>query len=316
MVLFLSFGLKTFGSHVYGGNITYTHLGGDQYQIDVSLYFECTSAGEGSVNIWAYSVLEGTPRLITAAQNYSGLVDTIYPFNPCYQSPAGTCLRKQTYQTTTTLESGLGGFSLHIEVFNRSANVNNLTNPASYGAIFYCNVPDPLDLIAGGYNNGPYFVNDPPPNLCITDTIRFDHSVIEPDGDSIAYKFCDPKGRIGIAGTGPEFIARPFPNVPWAAGYNTNDQLPSAIPFTINPTTGLLEGIPNALGFYVYSVCFEEYRNGILINEGNRDYMFEITNCNPNIAIADFAIRLADQYSVLFPATRLAVFRFLFVPVP
>lgn len=295
LIAMFSIGQKeSFAAHVYGGELTYTSLGNDQYRIRAIVYYDCNGTDESNANIWAYSIVDGSPRLITANQTYSGFVSNAYPFNPCYQAPAGVCLKKEIYEATTTLESGLGGFSLHMEVFNRAATVGNLTNPDNYGAIFYCTVPDPLDAVAGGSHNAPQFALDPPPNLCLHDTIRYDHSVIEPDGDSIVYKFCNPRGRFGVAGAGPEFIPRPYPNVPWCCGYNTNDQLPAANPFTIDPNTGLLVGVPNQVGVYVYAVCYEEYRNGVLINEGNRDYMFTITNCPAIPTSADFVSQTQD----------------------
>jgi gliding motility-associated-like protein len=289
MTLTLTFASTLNAEHVYGGDITYTSLGNDQYQIFVTLFYDCESATDPSeVYVWAFNVVDGTPRLLTATEIYSGSVDSTYNLNLCLNPPPGTCVKKEIYSVITTLESGLGGFSLHLEEFNRSPNVLNLNNPENYGAIFYCTVPDPSDPFSGGAHNGPTFNLDPPPNICVNDTVRFDHSVTDVDGDVIIYSFCDPKGRIGVAGAGPEFIPRPYSTVPWAIGYSTKDQLPSATPFTLDPNTGLLEGVADQLGQYVYSVCFEEFRNGVLINEGNRDYMFNITNCTPEPTDAIF----------------------------
>lgn len=272
-ILCLLFSFQTQASHIVGGEIYYDHIGGSSYKVTLIVYQDCnSSANVTSPSIVAYPLDGGSSISSVGSNVFDGFVSTTYIPNPCLQAPASVCLRKKVFETTMNLPSGTNGYDLAFEDFARSANIDNFLTPDQWSSIYYTVVPD-----VNPPNNGPRFPNDPPPNLCLNDTFRYDHSVIDPDGDSIVYKWCNPKGNFGASvGAGS-----PYPNVSWCCGYGTNNPVPSTPPFTLDPQTGLMEGIPNTNGNYVYSVCYEEYRNGVKINEGARDYMFRITNCSP-----------------------------------
>ncbi|MFT7113986.1 MAG: gliding motility-associated-like protein [Candidatus Azotimanducaceae bacterium] len=264
-------------SHIVGGEIYYTHTAGNTYKITLIVYQDCaSSANVSSPAIIAYPLDGSATTTATGSTIFDGNVSTVYVPNPCLQPPASVCLRKKIFETNMNLPIGKGGYDVAFEDFARSANIDNLNLPDQWSSIYYCVVPDVTPR-----NNCPYFPNDPPPNLCLNDTFRYDHSVVDFDGDSIVYKWCNPKGNIGASAGG----GTPYPNVPWCCGYGTNNPVASAPPFTIDPATGLMEGLPNVNGNFVYSVCYEEYRNGVKINEGARDYMFRVTSCSPRVPV-------------------------------
>lgn len=51
----------------------------------------------------------------------------------------------------------------------------------------------------------------------------------------------------------------------------------------INPITGFISGIPTVTGQFVVGVCVEEYRNGVLIGEIQRDFQFKVIPCEPEV---------------------------------
>jgi PKD repeat protein len=52
---------------------------------------------------------------------------------------------------------------------------------------------------------------------------------------------------------------------------------------SIDSQTGLLTGVPTAVGQYVVGVCVEEYRNGVLISINKRDFQFNVVSCESNL---------------------------------
>lgn len=270
--------MVSFASHILGGEIFYDHIAGTTYKVTLVLYMDCgSSTDETNATIYAYPA-DGSASLSTVLpRTFNGFVDDTYFLNPCLTPPAQACMRKSIYEGNMNLANGKGGWDLSYEQFARSAALANITLPDNYSSIYFAFVPDPNDPNVGVPNSSPRFVEDPPASLCINDLFFYDHSAVEPDGDSISYSMCNPKGNAGAAvGGGP-----PYPDVPFCCGYTPNNPMAATVPLGIDAATGMMSGEPNTNGKWVYSVCYQEFRNGVLISEGTRDYVFSVTNCSP-----------------------------------
>ncbi|MFN3875096.1 MAG: PKD domain-containing protein, partial [Flavobacteriales bacterium] len=62
--------------------------------------------------------------------------------------------------------------------------------------------------------------------------------------------------------------------------------LPSAPAIAIDPATGLLTLTPTQQGNFTVGVRVQEYRNGQLLNETRRDFLFQVVACNAAVAAA------------------------------
>jgi gliding motility-associated-like protein len=154
------------------------------------------------------------------------------------------------------------------------------------GASYSTHIPGP----PYSCNNSAYFQNFPPLAICLNENLGFDHSAVDPDGDSLVYSFETPFH--GASQTNPQpgppptftqnTTAPPFTNVVYTTGYSTNYPIASNPAFTLNDSTGWLSGTPNQIGQYVVTINAKEYRDGILINENRRDFQFNCVSCIAN----------------------------------
>lgn len=162
-----------------------------------------------------------------------------------------------------------------IQIFIRTRH--NATSPAS--EIYN------LDMVTV-YNNtfvansSPQYSNLPPLFLCATNTFTLNHSALDADGDLLVYSMYTPYD---------DAPAPTFPNnsvvlspVTWVAGYSANSPFNApAPPVTLNSSTGIMTGVANTIGQFVFGVKVAEYRGGVLLSEMTRDYQMNTVICPP-----------------------------------
>lgn len=167
-----------------------------------------------------------------------------------------------------------------------------------------CGLPTTFPI---GNNSAPTFNNFPPIFLCQSDTFNFNHAATDPDGDSLAYKLCDPYDEYsGGVNTPPAFVGNNpvIPIIPWQTGFNAIKPLgPPRL--VIDSITGMLTGIPQNVGQYVVGVCVEEWRNDSLINTTRRDFQFNIVYCPPiaqaGIDTTQATLSVCNGNAITFP---------------
>ncbi len=149
-----------------------------------------------------------------------------------------------------------------------------------------------------GNNTSPTFNNYPNTTICLGDPLDYNHEATDLEGDSLAYKFCQPTSSPGQAGN-PNFCfasppanpvgnwncpppiryAQSFPQFPWHQPMAGNPVV------AIDSVTGKITGKPFSLGQFVVSVCVEEWRNGVMIGKIFRDFQFNVVNCPKKVEI-------------------------------
>lgn len=137
-------------------------------------------------------------------------------------------------------------------------------------------------------NSSPYFNALPPLLLCATNPFSLNMSATDADGDVLVYSMYTP------------YDDNPFPTYPnnlftpstvtWSPGYSAVSPFNSGGPnVTLNASTGLMTGVANTLGQYVYGVKVQEFRGGILLSEVTRDYQVNTVTCPPFVPAAPIA---------------------------
>ncbi|MFZ5554143.1 MAG: PKD domain-containing protein [Bacteroidota bacterium] len=136
-------------------------------------------------------------------------------------------------------------------------------------------------------NNSPTYNNLPPLLLCANNPFSLDHSATDIDGDSLVYTMYTPYTNAAPVITDNVAV---MTNVTWLAGYSATSPFNSGGPgVTLNSSTGMLTGVANTLGQYVFGVKCSEYRNGVLITEMTRDYEVNTVVCPPFVPPAPTA---------------------------
>ncbi len=285
-VLLLISVTKGFATHIVGGEIYYTCLGSNNYQITLKVYRDCLN-GQAPYDNPAYvGVFNSSGTLLqTLSLSFPGsaqLPPTIN--NPCYSPPGGgVCVEEAIYTTTVNLPPIPGGYVLSYQRCCRNNTILNLVNPGNTGATYTIQIPDQSLAVC---NSSPRYDNFPPIFICQGAPLVFDHSATDPNNDSLVYELCDPYDGASSGAPQPNPPAGPpYSFVPFLSPYSGSYPISSNPAFAIDPQTGMLTGTPNMIGQWVVAVCVKEYRNGQLLSVNKRDFQFNVLPC-PLLTIA------------------------------
>lgn len=296
-------------THIVGGELSYQHLGGSSYYLTIKLYKDCNPGTQNFPNDLEVEAFTGfgldtigtlpaddffvLPRL--GRDTLAPHVDTC-AFNP------GVCVEEAIYGAIVSLPPIAGGYHLFYQTYARNGSLLNIIDPLQAGESFYAYVPDNALYLT---NSSPVFSNSPPVFVCQGYDLDLDFSATDSDGDSLVYSFYRPyTGRswdhpdhydpllyyptIDLGGTPPDNID--FVEVNYVFGFSADNPLNAigGVPLTIS-STGIINGIPEAVGQYVVGVMVEEYRDGTKIGEIVRDFQFNVLDCPPpqNAEIGD-----------------------------
>jgi gliding motility-associated-like protein len=282
-LFFFLFFFQASGAHLVGGEISYVHLGNNKYQIVFTLYRDQFSGGAQLPNSIEYTIYESDNSQYFERTTYQRTVNTLMNpnTNPCLDPPANIGVQRGIYIDTVTLPVNSIGYYVTYQRCCWAAGILNMVNSDDYGLLLRCDIPG-TNLVTVP-NNSAAFTNLPPFILCTANQTVFDHSAIDPDGDSLVYSLCDPDkflpSPVNDIDPSPE-LPGPYVPILWTAGYADSIPFGPASPITLDSVTGLLTFTPMMIGNFMTGVCIEEYRNGVLINYTNRTYNFGVVNCD------------------------------------
>ena len=266
-------------SHIIGGDIYYDYLGNNNYKFVLTLYRDCASDGAEFDNPLMLSVYMANGSSYQTVQvPFAGSVFIPLDFNnPCATAPGGICVERAIYETVLNLPPIQGGYNVSYQRCCRGPAIVNIVNPDDTGLTLTTHVPG----IETGFtdNSSPRFTNYPPFLLCNNEQIVFDHVATDPDGDQLVYSMATPFS--GGDSFDPAPIAPPPPYFPiqWIGGFTPQAPLGPGSSTQID-ADGLLLVNPNLMGLFVVGVRVQEFRNGILISETIRDFLFKVMDCN------------------------------------
>lgn len=275
-------------AHIIGGEIYYDHLGGSSYRVTLDLYRDCgpgVTAFDASVQIRAFTSTGAVHSTQTISYAGETIVPVVIP-NPCLAAPPNVCVATTRYQAIFNLPPSAGGYTISYQRCCRVPSILNLLQPGNQGLTCTVRVPGQPN----SDNDSPRFANYPPIVICVGETLVFDHSALDADGDSLAYLLCTPLHGGSMADPAPTPGPPPYTGVPWGPGYTGAYQLDSSPPMSIDPVTGQLSVSPTQQGAYAVGVCVQEYRNGVLLGTSTRDFTFTVVICDANIVAG-----VADQ---------------------
>jgi gliding motility-associated-like protein len=284
LYLIISFFMITnsYASHIIGGDIYYDYLGNNQYRFFITLYRDCNSTGAQyddplaltiykANNVFFQNILVPFPGSVILPINFN---------NPCATPPTNICVERAIYTTVVTLPPTPGGYDVSYQRCCRGPNITNLLFPDDTGITLTTHVPGSDTGFTA--NSSPRFTNYPPVLLCNNDELVFNHVATDPDGDQLVYSLVTPWS--GASSTNPQPTQAPAPPyfpVQWNGGtFNATQPLGAGSSTVIDPTTGVLIVNPNMIGLFVVGVCVKEYRNGVLVGQTIRDFLFRVFDCN------------------------------------
>jgi len=291
LLLWLILSLSTVtvkASHIIGGEIIYTCIGENQYQVTLILYRDCTSFTPFDNPAYMSIFTEDGVFVDNFPLPSPDIIDIpAESDNPCLDAPDDVCVEQATYTTTITVPDATQGYLLVYQRCCRNAGIVNIETPDDIGATYTQEIPPQEDAIC---NNSPVFNDFPPTVICTDDDIVFDHSATDPDGDSLAYFFYWPYQGASAFDPAPTIASPPpYTGVVWVTGYDEFYPVDATPPFEIDPATGILTGTATDEGRYVVGVVCREYRDGVWIGDHIRDFQFNVVACTPAV-VAEFEV--------------------------
>lgn len=268
-------------THIVGGEMNYSCLGNDQYQIELTIYRDCFFADPRAFfdDPAFIGIFDENNQLVNSLSLPLLNNDTIPAIlnDSCLFVPASVCVHTTTYRGVITLPFRTGGYQVAYQRCCRNQTILNIIDPVNTGATYVTNITEEAML---GCNNSPKFTEWPPLFVCVNKPIDWDHSAVDVDGDSLVYELCVP-----FAGADNN-IPRPVPtNNPPFENVVLNEpafdlsNLLGGDPLTIDRHTGRLTAVPSIIGQFVIGVCVSEYRNGQLIGQTRRDFQYNVGEC-------------------------------------
>ena len=253
LVLMLSTS-NSFASHIISTEISYTYVSGNDYEITLTIYRDCSGVSATTQefvsiqsDICGDTILLALPR-----------INTINASQAC-ASQTTTCnggtipgADKIIYRAIVTLTP----CSDWVMTWTQCCKNNGITNLTNLGFNTY--IETKLNNIAGANNNSPSFQNTALPYFNTNSSASYNHGAIETDGDSIYFSKIAP---LEYAATNYTFVT----------GYSVNDQIITSSGFNLNPTTGDMTFTPSINQICVVTTLIEEFRNGVLIGSQIRE---------------------------------------------
>ncbi len=270
ILFFIQASGEAYASHAQGGDLTYTCLGGNQYQVRLAFYRDCAGVNApGSVTINTTS--------ISCNQNFNTTLNPIpgtgIDVTPICPQLTTECsggnypgVQEWIYEGTITLPQACADWTFSFSLCCRNAATNTIVNPG--GQNIY--IETTLNNVVAPCNNSPTFSNRPVPFVCAGQSYCFNHGAIDPDGDSLAYSLVDPLSAAGVP-------------VTFIAPYTATQPLPSSPAVTLNSLTGDICMNPSQTIVALMAVRVEEWRNGVLIGTVVRDIQVRTVVCSNNL---------------------------------
>lgn len=282
--------ISSFGSlqasHIVGGQLTYRYLGNHYYEIKLIVRRDCINGADtvpfdnpAIIGVFyrdnqkAFRVgNDGTFRLKQTND------DTLHQRvdNVCLGPHEEVCVHQSTYIDTFLIPQDDRGYFLVYQRCCRNFTITNIEEPDETGTTFVCEIKP---LLQGVVNSTPQWGDFPPIYACANQELVFDHSAIDPDGDSLVYSFCTP-----YLGKTKQFPADrpdnpPYTELSWKQNYGLTNLFGPGTPYSLDTKTGLFKVTPAHPAQYLVGLCVKEYRNGQLLSEIRRDFELNVVLC-------------------------------------
>jgi gliding motility-associated-like protein len=293
--ILVTFFSSTFATHIVGGEMDIQVVKGQgdfTHQLNLNLYFDDINGNPGAID---RSLTVGFFRkrdnflidYVTLSLTNNNLISYTNP--ACVQSNA---VRTRLLQYSVLLNlSPLDdpqGYYVVWERCCRNGVISNIQVPGDAGSTFYLEIP-PVRVNGSNFTNStPIFKTLTGDYICLNRPFTFEFGATDADGDSLVYSLVTPLN--GFSSKDPANTAplprgsSNYPLVSWGAGFDVRSVMSGPVPLRVNSRTGQLTVTVDKVGLYVFCVLTEEYRKGVKIGSGRRDFQLKAIDCPVNNA--------------------------------
>lgn len=274
LLLSVPFGLRA--SHIYGGDLYYKHLSGNDYEITMGLYGDCQ--GSAFPGLYSFSPIIRIEKggvflqdISLQLNNSPNVLKEITPVCSAYQdSTQCKSLTSLIPGVTQFVYSGvvtLPGQDEYKFIFagTSSTGSSSAGRTASITNIVLGSASSLLYLVAtldnSLNNSSPTFTTLPTPFYCINNAQEFNQGVIDVDGDSLNFELTS-----ALDGSGSPANYLP--------GYSATHPLDVSGPFLFNSTNGQMSFTPSSVQRSLVVNKVTEYRGGQPVGSVMREMSF------------------------------------------
>lgn len=271
---------QSYASHAMGADLTYTCLGvgptpgSMQYALTYSFFRDCSGITPSNLIDFQITNTCGLPIQNINLTQLGQPVDvpTACPsaLTTCHGG-LNTGIQQYTYTGIITLPDSCANWQIGHAESARNAAITTITGAGSDNLYVFSTINN----LSGECNSSPLFTNPPVPFACVGQRFCFNHGGYDAEGDSLAYQLITPR-------TGPNASD----TVTYLAGFSAANPVLSAPPVTFDPISGDICMIATATDVSVFAVLVNEYRNGVLIGQVERDVQITVQNCGNIIPFA------------------------------
>ena len=262
----------TNATHIMGGNFNFECINSCTVRVHLRIYRDCT--GSSSINATS-TLFTPTVNGCTAPTPVGAAWTVVQPVDVTPVCPGlttncanGSFRGVQEYyfwRDYNICNAGPCAFNVSWNLCCRNGAIQSgAANANTYITATFNNA-------ISGCNSTPYFTNAPVPYICAGDTFIFNQGAVDPDGDSLSYRF------------GPCYSANNT-SVNYNTGFSQNQPLGSSWNVSIDSVTGDIFIIPQPGNVTVGVMCVyvDEWRNGAVVNTIERDIQVAAISCPPN----------------------------------
>lgn len=264
-LLFACVTLPSFADHLPGGSIITRCISGNQHEVTLQLWRECTGVPmiNQSMNFRNQCGVQFTLNNIPliSVENVSPVCPDQIDQTSCNGGPL-IGIELYTYRTTLFLSS-CNYWTISWYTCCRNASVNLNGSQGIY-------IETTLNNVGAACNESPIFNDAIPPYVCVGQPVSFDLSVTSTPGQQLFFRFREARRQTSIDPIVIESVA-------YLPTYSGDEPFTG---MTINSSTGNITFTPTIAG-YVVVVVEVEYSdaNGTLIGTVMRDFPFVVSAC-------------------------------------
>lgn len=283
-------GFPVLASHIVGGEFELIHISGNNYRVNLILYFDKLNGSPGARdnNVLA-SIYRKRDNAFMQNVSFGSPSETNVSYTQPECSRGEIWTSRLVYTTTIVLSdtryNDPEGYYISWERCCRNYSITNIysENPdlsgRAAGQTFYLEFPAVVKDGQPFINSSPHLF--PPLNdyACPRKPYYVDFAGVDEDGDSLVYSLVTPLTTHSTIAIPPPQPA-PYPFVTWINPYSLTNIIGGAPDMKIT-TDGFLTATPTKQGLFVFAVKCDEYRNGEKIGEVRRDFQMLVVDACP-----------------------------------
>jgi gliding motility-associated-like protein len=331
-------------SHIVGGDISYKHISGSNYEISLRIYRDVSGIDfDDTIYFFIYKeyIVNNGPDSLdlfttTSVDISSAVQGELNPIiDPCVESPPDIEFEYIIYKDTVSLPNAPDLKSYHIASQRccRNGALNNITDPDYTGIIWYSEI---CKEAINNTQSSPSFELFPEYYICVGSESEIDFSVNNSSAASIIHYY--PYTPFAAGGQSPvclnqyeagdtcvvnnvdliinEEMMPPYETVEWLNADVLNQFGPTS-EFDVDLTTGIMTVNPSFTGLYLVGVeAVELNNNGDTLSIVRKEFEIKSVTCNKTFADFDVPNSFCGFTEISFENQSQLASNFTFYPDP